>query len=101
MILATGYKRDHGDGLLDAVRGYIHETKLERDYRLPAPPEFRPAIFLQGYSESTHGLSDTLLSVLAIRAQEIASSLLGIGGLNWMGVAARRPSICTGIRRRA
>jgi len=76
VILATGYKRDNGGGLLDAVRGYVHETKLERDYRLPAPPEFRPAIFLQGYSESTHGLSDTLLSVLAIRAQEIASSLL-------------------------
>ena len=76
VILATGYKRDNGGELLDAVRAYIHETKLERDYRLPAKPEFRPAIYLQGYSESTHGLSDTLLSVLAIRAQEIASSLL-------------------------
>jgi lysine/ornithine N-monooxygenase len=39
-------------------------------------PTFRPHIHLQGYSESSHGLSDTLLSVLATRSQEIAESLL-------------------------
>jgi len=36
---------------------------------------FEPRIYLQGYSETSHGLSDTLLSVLAVRSREIARSL--------------------------
>jgi L-ornithine N5-oxygenase len=47
----------------------------DRQYRLPMRPGFLPAIHVQGYSEQTHGLSDTLLSVLAVRAQEIAASV--------------------------
>jgi lysine N6-hydroxylase/L-ornithine N5-oxygenase len=37
---------------------------------------FRPAIFLQGACESSHGLSDTLLSVTAVRTDEIGAALL-------------------------
>ena len=34
-----------------------------------------PRIYLQGYSEATHGLSDTLLSVIGVRAGEIVEDL--------------------------
>ena len=33
-------------------------------------------IYLQGCCEASHGLSDTLLSVLAIRSQEVVDALL-------------------------
>lgn len=75
-ILATGYERNNGAQLLEGVQSYITGTAAERNYRLKTRPEFLPTIHMQGYSETTHGLSDTLLSVLPIRADEIARSLL-------------------------
>jgi L-ornithine N5-oxygenase len=49
-----------------------------RDYRLQLPAHVRAPIFAQGFSEATHGLSDTLLSVMAVRAGEIARSLTSL-----------------------
>jgi L-ornithine N5-oxygenase len=76
VILATGYERDTGGHLLDGLGAYLPERKVERNYRLKTSADFLPSIHLQGYSEATHGLSDTLLSVLPVRAEEIATSLL-------------------------
>lgn len=76
VILATGYDRETPHAFLEPIRRYIREPELDRSYRLVTSAAFRPQIHLQGYSEASHGLSDTLLSVLAIRAQEIAESLL-------------------------
>ncbi|MFK4508637.1 lysine N(6)-hydroxylase/L-ornithine N(5)-oxygenase family protein [Bradyrhizobium daqingense] len=76
VILATGYDRETAHRFLEPIRRYIRDAALDRNYRLVTNPAFRPQIHLQGYSESSHGLSDTLLSVIAVRAQEIAESLL-------------------------
>ncbi|MGF6232278.1 L-ornithine N5-oxygenase [Inquilinus ginsengisoli] len=76
VVLATGYERDGGRRLLSALAPWIEDFTVDRDYRLRTRPEFRPQIHLQGQSETSHGLSDTLLSVLAVRSQEIAESLL-------------------------
>ncbi|KGM32328.1 lysine N(6)-hydroxylase/L-ornithine N(5)-oxygenase family protein [Inquilinus limosus] len=76
VVLATGYERDGGRRLLSALAPWIEDFAVDRDYRLRTRPEFRPQIHLQGQSETSHGLSDTLLSVLAVRSQEIAESLL-------------------------
>lgn len=76
VVLATGYDRDGGRRLLSALAPWIEDFAVDRDYRLRTRPEFRPQIHLQGQSETSHGLSDTLLSVLAVRSQEIAESLL-------------------------
>ena len=35
----------------------------------------RPKIFLQGYCEATHGISETVLSLLPMRAQDIWNAL--------------------------
>lgn len=75
VVLATGYERDIRHPLLAPLADYLEDFEIERDYRLRTRPEFRPRIHVQGFSEETHGLSDTLLSVLAIRSQEIALSL--------------------------
>lgn len=76
VILATGYKRDGHKALLDPLAPYLGDLTVDRHYRLQATPELKPSIFLQGACEISHGLSDTLLSVTAIRSDEIAQALL-------------------------
>lgn len=75
LVLATGYERSAAHAFLQPLRPYIESDVPDRHYRLSTAPGFRPQIHLQGYSEMSHGLSDTLLSVLPMRAQEIAMSL--------------------------
>lgn len=74
VILCTGYRRDLAATCLQGLAPWMISAEPDRQYRLPMRAGFHPAIHVQGYSEPTHGLSDTLLSVLAIRAQEIAAS---------------------------
>ena len=90
VILATGYKRRAGETLLAGrhvaadptagLDGYLKGWDTDRGYRIGTVPGFRPRIFLQGYCEESHGLSDTLLSVLPVRADEIAAGLLASRG---------------------
>lgn len=67
-------------------RPKCQEVFISRNYRLlpcslvdggdkKANP-FTPGVYLQGCEESTHGLSDTLLSVLGVRAGEVVRDLL-------------------------
>jgi L-ornithine N5-oxygenase len=78
VVLATGYRRDDHRRLLEALAPWTGDYEVARDYRLLTSPGFAPRIYLQGCCEDSHGLSDTLLSVLAVRAEEIAASLYGI-----------------------
>lgn len=80
VVLATGYSRDHHKSLLNPLLPYMDGFTVDRQYRLQSTPNFRPAIFLQGGCESSHGLSDTLLSVTAVRTGEIGQALLGAVG---------------------
>ncbi len=75
-MLATGYSRDHHKSLLKPLSPYLDNFTVDRQYRLLSTANFRPAIFLQGACESSHGLSDTLLSVTAVRTDEIGEALL-------------------------
>lgn len=76
VVLATGYRRDGHERLLSSMDGWLAGEDVERCYRLPTVPECRANVFLQGCCEATHGLSDTLLSVLAVRSQEVVCALL-------------------------
>ena len=75
IILATGYQRDTSQALLRGLEAHLPSINIGRNYRVETPAHFHPPIFVQGASENTDGLSDTLLSVTAIRAQEIAEAL--------------------------
>lgn len=77
VILCTGYRRDLAQSVLSGLAGWMTGKDPDRNYRLPMRQGFDAAVHVQGYSETTHGLSDTLLSLLAIRAEEIAKSLEG------------------------
>jgi len=91
VILATGYKRDGHKALLDPIAPYLGDFTVDRHYRLQAAPELKPAIFLQGACEMSHGLSDTLLSVTAIRSDEIGQALLNANPRPAAQAAERAP----------
>jgi lysine N6-hydroxylase/L-ornithine N5-oxygenase len=76
VVLATGYHRDHYKSLLTPLTPYFKEMTVDRQYRVCSTSNFKPAIFLQGACESSHGLSDTLLSVTAVRTSEIGEAVV-------------------------
>lgn len=76
VILATGYDYDGPNRLLHQLTPLLAERPIERNYRLPVKEHCKVNIFLQGCCESSHGISDTLLSILALRSQEIVEALL-------------------------
>ncbi|MFE1599079.1 lysine N(6)-hydroxylase/L-ornithine N(5)-oxygenase family protein [Methylobacterium sp. ID0610] len=80
VILATGYRRDRLHTLMPDLTPHLAERGIGRDYRLATRPGFEPAIYSQGFSEESHGLSDTLLSILVVRGHEIAQSILRRAG---------------------
>ncbi|MFT3815678.1 MAG: lysine N(6)-hydroxylase/L-ornithine N(5)-oxygenase family protein [Acidovorax sp.] len=75
VILATGYNRTSHRQLLAPLAPYLSDLEVDRHYRISSTSDFHPQIFLQGACESSHGLSDTLLSVTALRTMEIARAL--------------------------
>jgi L-ornithine N5-monooxygenase len=83
-VFATGYTRTLPLPLLEAVDPYIEcdgdVYRIRRDYSLATRSELTAGIYLQGFAEGTHGLSDTLLSVLAMRSTEILDAILRAQG---------------------
>lgn len=82
VVLATGFQRPRRLPLLEGLVGHLltkddGEYRVSRDYRVASLPGFAPGVYLQGFCESTHGLSDAVLSVLPIRSREIVDSLAG------------------------
>ncbi|KAJ5368802.1 L-ornithine N(5)-monooxygenase [Penicillium cataractarum] len=84
IMVATGYQRDAHEQLLEQVRGLRPAGQTAwapgRDYRVALDAGKVSAgagIWLQGCNEKTHGLSDSLLSILAVRGGEIVSSVFG------------------------
>ena len=63
------------EALLAPLHAYMGEFEVARDYRIVTDERCKAGIYIQGFSQASHGLSDTLLSVLPIRADEIAASL--------------------------
>ncbi|WP_454694307.1 lysine N(6)-hydroxylase/L-ornithine N(5)-oxygenase family protein [Achromobacter aegrifaciens] len=78
VVLATGYEREQHKSVLATLAPYLGDFEVDRHYRLKTSPGFHPSIFVQGANEPTHGLSDTLLSVTAVRTGEIGTALLAI-----------------------
>ena len=75
VILATGYDRQLHRHLLAPLAEYLGDFEVDRDYRIVTDTRCKAGIYMQGFCQASHGLSDTLLSVLPIRAEEISASL--------------------------
>lgn len=54
----------------------LEQATVDRSYRMQLPPSSTAACYLQGVNEATHGIADSLLSVLAARSAEIVADLL-------------------------
>lgn len=82
LILATGFRwtREEHPLLRDLAplieRDGQDRFRVHRDYRLAGRDGFEAGVYLQGYCEDTHGIPETVLSLLAVRAQEIVDSLV-------------------------
>lgn len=88
VVLATGFERPRLHPLLAGLEPYLltdgeNGFAVSRNYRVETRPEFQPGVFLQGFCEHTHGLSDTLLSTLPMRSMEILEEVLGAGKEEW------------------
>lgn len=84
VIVATRYTRNAHEDILKPVQHLklSPQTRwtMQRDYRVvldPAKISSQAGIWLQSCNEETHGLSDTLLSILAVRGGEIVDSVFG------------------------
>ncbi|KAI5304946.1 PAK- GC kinase Sid1 [Ascosphaera pollenicola] len=89
VILATGYRRNPFFHVLKSLQPLVEKSaegelfSVGRDYRLkfqPGKTANDAAVWLQGSCESTHGLSDSLLSILAVRSAEVVNSMLAVSG---------------------
>jgi L-ornithine N5-monooxygenase len=81
LIVCTGYTWRKQHPLLQDLASYLARDgkagyKVERSYRLAADPKLAAGVFLQGFAEETHGASETVLSLLPVRAGDIVHNLL-------------------------
>lgn len=86
LIYATGYMRDTHNQLLEDCQVInamsSGQWEVARDYRAKLDREVVVDglnIYLQGCNEASHGLSDSLISVLATRAGKVVESIFGEG----------------------
>ncbi|GAA5902510.1 hypothetical protein JCM6882_002771 [Rhodosporidiobolus microsporus] len=78
------------------VQDQQHPYPVAENYRLLLPERtsagarFRPTVWMQGSCEKTHGISDSLLSVLAVRSGEVVQSILREGWFGGNSVEGKR-----------
>lgn len=80
LFLATGYEIIATDIIKNFEEYLIYDSEqrlvLDKDYMVERVNEnFKPKLFIQGASEHSHGLSETLLSLLAYRSGKIVARL--------------------------
>jgi L-ornithine N5-monooxygenase len=89
VIVASGYRRDAHEKMLKGVRHLMphggqdsERWEVNRDYSVKFVDGGVAAdagVWLQGCNEHTHGLSDSLLSILATRGGEMVRNIFGDG----------------------
>ncbi|KAK3679483.1 hypothetical protein LTR78_001044 [Recurvomyces mirabilis] len=84
IVVASGYRRDAHEDMLRGLQqlkpdGH-NRWNVRRDYGVQfvdGSVKSNAGVWLQGCNEQTHGLSDSLLSILAIRGGEMVESIFG------------------------
>ena len=82
VVVGTGYTRNAHEGILQEAKHLVKSTvnDVEKNYRLEMADDRVSqgcGIWLQGCCEASHGLSDSLLSILAVRGAELVKSIFG------------------------
>ncbi|HEY1914828.1 MAG TPA: SidA/IucD/PvdA family monooxygenase [Streptosporangiaceae bacterium] len=81
LIYATGYRPRSPLSVLGQLSDYCKIESsgafcLDRDHRIVTSEQMHCGIYVQGAEEASHGLAATLLSTSAVRAGEIAESIM-------------------------
>ncbi len=81
VLLGTGFDQRMPAMVRDlAERVGLSEISVSRCYRVELGDSAWGAVYLQGVNEATHGIADSLISVLAHRSRDIVSDLLARRG---------------------
>lgn len=76
VLLGTGYKNQTPALFHTLSKKYdIKQIHVDRNYRAILPCMAGVSLHLQGVNEKTHGIADSLLSVLACRSKEIVDDI--------------------------
>jgi len=77
VMLGTGFVKEmpRMTQNLAAAAG-ADDIAVDRSYKLQLPENVAARVYLQGVNEATHGIADSLISVLAARSSEIVADLL-------------------------
>ena len=79
MIVCSGYEWPKRHPALSELDAMFHSEgegyRMERDYSITSTPELTAKVFLQGYNEASHGISETVLSLVPVRADKIFQSI--------------------------
>lgn len=79
VILATGYAATGPHPVLAGLAGLIQTEagsySVSRAYRVSTDATLTAGIYLQGHCQESHGISDTLLSNMAVRASDIVCDI--------------------------
>lgn len=96
VLLGTGFVREM-PRLVHDLAGTLglDQVEVTRDYRLKVPDAAGATCYLQGVNEATHGIADSLLSMLAMRAADIVNDILAgfAGGDAAEDLAAAAPVV--------
>jgi L-ornithine N5-oxygenase len=77
VLLGTGYEPRMPALIRDlAANANLGDITVSRRYQVDLGEGAHGGLYLQGVNEQTHGIADSLLSVLALRSQEIVADLL-------------------------
>jgi L-ornithine N5-oxygenase len=77
VLLGTGFTKTMPRLVQDLAAAVgVEEITVTRAYRMVTPPSVTAGCYLQGVNEATHGIADSLLSVLAVRSQDIVRDIL-------------------------
>jgi len=76
VYLGTGFKNKTPELFKNISQQFdIHKLHVSRKYRAQIPCAEGVSLHLQGTNEETHGIADSLLSVLAFRSKEILDDI--------------------------
>ncbi|MBP2326371.1 L-ornithine N5-oxygenase [Kibdelosporangium banguiense] len=77
VLLGTGFSQEMPRMVRDIAESIgLEEVSVTRDYRMVIDRPSTAACYLQGVNEATHGIADSLLSILAIRSNDILQDIL-------------------------
>lgn len=76
IVLGTGYRNALPSLLKSTLESLgMEDVEVSRDYRAALPCTDGASLHLLGINETTHGISDTLLSVVGARARRVLADL--------------------------